>query len=207
MEDGTLDAPDSAQMEPIAPGVKNPFLATALKKTSTLYLYTTGSYAGFGLWYPPPGPLTWGLNCAYPAVRLLNRAGLLSRQPPLQVPGFTKVVRRGNAAIFFNGYTFLYYPIRDFGLVGMVAYCLLTGFLVGTVYERLRRVRSSSIHLLLMAQISIGLVLSIFVNKFNNTTSWYLAVVTTAPFWLTAVAHRVAGRREPLVREAALDGK
>jgi ABC-type Mn2+/Zn2+ transport system permease subunit len=70
----------------------------------------------------------------------------------------------------------------------VAVYCLLTGLLVGTVYERTSRARSSSLHLLLMGQLSVALTLSVFVNKFNNTASWYLAVMTTAPFWVSRLA-------------------
>jgi oligosaccharide repeat unit polymerase len=204
METGTAEAPDSAAAEPDPPTVTNPLAAKAFRKLSTIYLYASGSFAGFSLWYPPTTPPTWGVHVAYPVVRLLNKAGLVPGELPSSIPGFTKVVRRGNAAIFFNGYTFLYYPILDFGAAGMSAYCLLLGFLIGTVYERTRRARTSSLHLILMGQIAIALALSVFVNKFNNTASWYLVVMTTAPFWVTAVAAAWRGQISPSADRSAV---
>jgi len=186
--DGALEAGDSARSEPETPVVRNRYLAAALRKSSTLYLYSTGSFAAFALWFPPNTPLTHGVHSIFPVARLLERAGVIRQVLPSPIPGFVKIVRRGNDAIFFNGYTFLYYPISDFGVVGLAVYCLLIGLLVGTVYERTRRVRSSSLHLLMMGQLSVALTLSVFVNKFNNTASWYVAVMTTAPFWGSALA-------------------
>jgi len=187
MEDGALEATDSSTLEAVSTS-QNKLVAAVYRKTSTLYLYATGSFAAFALWFPPEGPPTYGLHCLYPVVRLFNRLGVLTWELPAPVLGFTKVVRRGNASILFNGYTLLYYPISDFGVVGMVVYCLVLGLIVGITYERTRRVRTSSLHLLLMGQFSVALVLSVFVNKFNSTMSWYLAVATTAPFLVSAIA-------------------
>jgi hypothetical protein len=44
-----------------------------------------------------------------------------------------------------------------------------------------------------MAQFATGLLLSPFVNKFNNTASWYIAVFSVLPF--VAASWRGAGRR------------
>jgi hypothetical protein len=186
--EGALEAGDSATSEPETPVVRNRYLAAALRKSSTLYLYSTGSFAAFALWFPPNTPLTHGVHSIYPVARFLERTGVIRHDLPPSIPGFVNVVRRGNDAISFNGYTFLYYPISDFGVVWAAVYCLLVGLLVGTVYERTRRARSSSLHLLVMGQLSVALTLSPFLNKFNNTASWYLAVMTTAPFWGSALA-------------------
>jgi hypothetical protein len=53
----------------------------------------------------------------------------------------------------------------------------------------------SPLYLLMSSQIAAALVLSVFVNKFNNTASWYVFVLTTAPFTVSAVmgAHAPSG--------------
>ncbi len=198
LERGTTDAPDALLMQPATPLTRNRFLAAVLRKGSTFYLYATASYAAFALWFPPDQPLTYGVQSAYPVARLLNRVGLISTTLPPQVLGFTKVVRRGTDVILFNGYTFLYYPLRDFGVAGMAAYCLLVGLLIGTVYERTRRMRASALHLVVLGQLTLGIVLSIFVNKFNSTITWYIVFATSLPFWGSALVVRWrAGRLRP----------
>ncbi len=196
LEAGVREPSASSPADTDEPVTRNKALATVFRKSSTLYLYATASYAAFGLWYPSGQPLIGGVHSIYPVARLLERVGLVSGSLPPAVLGFAKVARRGNTAIFFNGYTFLYYPVADFGVAGMAVYCLVIGLLVGTVYERTRRVRGSSLHLVSMGQISLALVLSIFVDKFNSTSSWYLLVATTVPFWGTALVSSFFRRRE-----------
>jgi hypothetical protein len=207
LEAGAQDAPDSSLIDPPDPDPRGGLVGVVLRKGSTLYLYATGSYAAFALWYPPSQPLTHGVHALYPVARLLNRIGLLPGPLPSPVLGFSTIVRRGTRSILFNGYTFLYYPLQDFGPAGMMAYCLIVGLFAGLVYERTRRVRGSPVHLLLMGQISVGLALSIFVNKFNSTTAWYLAVATTAPFWVSGLACSWRGRCRPPTADAAADGR
>jgi hypothetical protein len=120
--------------------------------------------------------------------RFLERAGVIRHDVPSPIPGFVKIVRRGNDVDFFNGYAFLYYPISGVCAVGAAVYRLPTGLLEGAAYERTRRARPSSLRLLGMGQLSVALTLSVFVNKFSDTASWYLAVMTTAPSWVGALA-------------------
>ena len=166
-----------------------------LRHANTLYLYSTASYAAFSLWYPSGQPLAYGLHTFYPVARLLERLGVISGPLPPAILGFAKVVRRGTDFIEFNAYTFLYYPIADFGVAGMSVFCIVLGLLIGVVYGRTRRARSSALHLLMMGQISFALVLSIFVNRFNSTAAWYQVVWTVLPFGATALASRIAPSR------------
>jgi hypothetical protein len=168
-----------------------------LRHANTLYLYSTASYAAFSLWYPSGQPLAHGVHTFYPIARLLERVGLISGPLPPAILGFAKVVRRGTDFIEFNTYTFLYYPIADFGVAGMSVFCIALGLLIGVVYERTRRARSSALHLLVMGQISFALVLSMFVNRFNGTAAWYQMVWTALPFLATALASRIAASRAP----------
>ena len=46
--------------------------------------------------------------------------------------------------------------------------------------------------LLSLGQLSTALVLTVFVNKFNNTASWYIYVWSCAPFLVSATGQRLA---------------
>lgn len=158
-------------------------------RMAPLYLYATASYAALSVWVQEDHPRTYGIQAAYPAARLLQRAKLLSSVPlPPAIPPFVPVAASdGGRVLQFNGYTFLYYPLQDFGIPGVAVYCLAIGLLTGWAYCRLRRARDSAVWLLVMSQIGLALVLSFFVNKFNNTASWYFLVLSIAPFAATRV--------------------
>jgi len=178
----------------VEPGV----LAGALRQGSTIYLYATASYAAFAVWYPEEQPLTYGLHTAYPFFRALQKAGLYSGRLPEHILPFVPILTEP-IPLGWNGYTMLYYPLVDFGLPGMIVYCLLVGAFCGAAYQAVRAARTSPGHLLLAAQVTTGLVLSIFVNKFNNTAWWYLLLCSIAPFAITSVLarRRSAGRTTP----------
>jgi hypothetical protein len=179
--------------------------STLLAKASTLYMYTTASYAAFAIAFPLDRPRTWGVHAIYPIARALQRLGWIRAELPPPIPRFVVVASRNHRRVFFNGYTLLFYPLRDFGVAGVVVYCLAIGLGCGYVYERTRHARQSPLHLLVVAQASVGLALSIFVNKFNNTASWYVLALTAAPFLVPGAARRlrqVIGRlaRRPSTR-------
>jgi oligosaccharide repeat unit polymerase len=121
---------------------------------------------------------------AYPIVRLLQRSGLVSMTLPPAIPEFVSLGISGAEDRKFNGYTFLYYPLVDFGPAGALVYAGVIGLIVGLAYGWTRRNRSAPLRLLVMGQLSTALVLSIFVSKFNNTASWYVVVLTALPFLL-----------------------
>ncbi len=116
---------------------------------------------------------------------MLERAGLIAGPVPPFIPEDRPLGLQTDKDIAFNGYTFLYYPLMDFGRVGAVVYAGVVGVLSGWLYGVFRSRRQSPVHLLLMAHLSTALVLSVFVNKFNNTASWYIAVATVLPFLMT----------------------
>ena len=156
-------------------------LQKRLSSVSTLYLYATASYAALDVLLDNPQPRTYGLQAAYPIARLLERIGLASGVPPAIAP-FVPLGLTAGPDVSFNTYTFLYYPISDFGPVGAVAYAALIGLLSGFVYGRYRSDSSSTFWLLAMGHLSAALVLTVFVNKFNNTASWYIFLWSCLPF-------------------------
>jgi hypothetical protein len=175
-----------------------------LRGRSDLYLYATGSYAAFAVWYQTLSPRTHGLHVAHPLFRALQRVGLYAGDLPSDILPFVAVLPRDPRPVGWNGYTLLYYPLLDFGAVGMVLYCLIVGAFSGAAYQAVRVARRSPPHLLVAAHTTTALVLSIFVNKFNNTAWWYILLFSVAPFvvsrWLervptTGSAARLKARR------------
>ncbi len=133
-----------------------------------------------------PVERTHGVHVAYPVARLLQRAGFLSGDLPPAIPAFVPIGITGRPDMQFNGYTFLYYPLVDFGPAGALAYAAIIGVLVGLAYGWTRRDRGAPLRLLAMGQLGTAIALSIFVSKFNNTASWYVAIMTALPFLLRA---------------------
>ncbi len=169
------------------------FVGRGLQTGSTLYLYATGSFASLDSLLTDPLPRTNGLHSAYPVARALSRLGLVTAELPPAVAPF-RPLPVGERSVPFNAYTYLYYPLTDFGPVGALGYATAVGLFSGIVYRFARRRRWDPVALLLTGQVSLALLLSIFVNKFNNTASWYILALSLAPF----IAARVGlVRRRP----------
>jgi hypothetical protein len=159
-------------------------IARQLRRTALLYAYATGSYAALDLYLREPHELTGGRHVFYPVLRPLERLGLLGTPLPSPFPPFRNAVPHPQSPhVFeFNAYTFLYYPLEDFGRIGALAYALAVGLGCGWCYGRARRDRRSADGLLIVGQISTALLLTVFVNKFNNTAWWYILGATLLPF-------------------------
>jgi hypothetical protein len=167
-------------------------LEALIRRGTTLYLYATGSFAALDLLLDDPPAWTGGLHTVYPVARLLQRSGMVDGPIPSDIPPYRTLRLQSGAEIQFNSYTFLYYPWMDFGWWGALAYAGGIGLLGGTLYGFARQRRDSPVFLLLVAHLFTALALSVFVNKFNNTATWYVTAATLAPFVLSVV--RRAGR-------------
>jgi oligosaccharide repeat unit polymerase len=161
---------------------------------ASAYVYATASYPAFEVALSSPPAGTGGRHVFFPIVRLLDRLHLVSGPLPSPIFAYAAVTRdRPGGELFFNGYTWLNYPYQDWGLAGVFPYVAVVGLVGGVLYGRVRANRFRPVPLLLMAQFATGLLLSPFVNKFNNTASWYIAVFSVLPF--VAASWRGAGRR------------
>jgi len=161
---------------------------------ASAYVYATASFPALdvALGSPPSG--TGGRHVFFPIVRLLDRLHLVSGPLPSPIFDYAAVTRgRPGGELLFNGYTWLNYPYQDWGLAGVFPYVAVVGLAGGVLYGRVRANRHRPVPLLLLAQFATGLLLSPFVNKFNNTASWYIAVFSVIPF--LAVSWRGADRR------------
>jgi hypothetical protein len=165
---------------------------------STLYLYSTASFAALDVLMEERLGSTRGVYTVYPVARLLERAGVIHGPIPPAIPEDRPLKLRADRDIQFNGYTFLYYPLMDFGPMGAVIYAFFVGAFGGWLYTWSRRRRDSPASLLVIAHLSIALVLSVFVNKFNNTASWYIAGATLLPFGLSSLRSRQRGNSQTL---------
>jgi oligosaccharide repeat unit polymerase len=158
-----------------------------------LYFYATASYPALDRIQRAGGPRTHGALTFYPIARALERLHIVAGPLPAYIPAFLPVAPAadGGAPLSTNASTFLYYPLEDFGVPGALAYALIVGLVSGLAYAWMRRARASAPRLLLAGQVSTALLLTIFVNKFNNTGSWYVLLLTLAPFAFAAMRMRM----------------
>ncbi len=161
-------------------------LQDSLRGTSTIYLYATASYAALDVLLANPQPRTFGRQAIYPLGRLLERLGIVSGMPP-GIPPFVPLGLTSGQDVSFNAYTFLYYPVSDFGPAGALVYAAAIGLMTGIIYGVFSRNRRSAFWLMTMGHICAALVLTVFINKFNNTASWYIYAWCCVPFLLTKV--------------------
>lgn len=186
-------ATEPRQPEPIGSEEGGPPSAPVrlLARGTTLYLYATASYGALNSLMAQPAPRTHGVYTIYPVARLLERLGAIRGAVPPYVL-FSRPLRLqdGSSDKRFNAYTFLVYPLLDFGVAGAVLYAGLTGVMAGAIYGWARRCRESALAMLLIGNLSVAVVLSIFVNKFNNTASWYIALATVLPLLVADMRRR-----------------
>ena len=168
------------------------------QRLALFYVYLTVSYPGLDQLLASPGPRWGGRHIFFPVLRPLQRSGLLDIDLPSQIPASTLVCpppAQGLLPLYYNQYTFLYYPFQDFGTAGALGYALGIGLLVGAIYAWGRRNRRDPLRLLVVSQAVTAIALTPFVNKFNNTAWWYILVLTTLPWavaWLRS--RRASGR-------------
>jgi hypothetical protein len=180
------------QLPAAAPGSIQAHVRAALLHGGIAYYYVTSPYPALDRVIAAPPPPTRGLQMVYPVARLLQRLGVSSLPVPPAIPPFVEVLPLSwPPPPPTNVYTFLYYPLQDFGPVCALAYAGLIGLIAGFVYGRARAPGSSAGWLVAAGQVSTGLVLSFFVNKFNNTASWYILSGTLLPFAVHAVRQRL----------------
>jgi hypothetical protein len=174
-------------------------LPAAAQPFAVLYAYATCSYPALDILLGRVPAYTGGVHTAYPVVRALQRAGLYDGPVPEAIAPFVTLVEEpGRPPVLFNTYTFLYYPLEDFGRGGALAYAFAVGLIAGAVFGAFRRRPDGPVYLMATAHVATALALTTFVNKFNNSIWWYVVVATTVP-WLLATAPwlRRLGRPAP----------
>lgn len=180
-------APGDPRTEPLPPSVQ-PFAA--------LYAYVTCSYPALDYLLTRPRAETGGAHSFYPVLRALQRAGLHRGALPEAIAPFVTLVEEpGQPPVLFNTYTFLYYPLEDFGTRGALAYAAVVALASGLIFGGLTRRPGSALLVLAAAHVATALTLSPSVNKFNNTAWWYVVLASTLPWMIRAVPGRQAARR------------
>lgn len=170
---------------------------SAVQRLSTLYVYATCSYPAISELLQDEPSRTWGRRTFFPVFRLLQKLRLYSAELPDAIPPFRRISKE--AALATNAYSFLRDPFLDFGTAGVVLFPLLIGLIAGVLYGRVRVRRSQSVALIWLGLLCMGLSLSVLFNKFNDTATWYIGVMASAPFlvskWYEALKRRRAGLR------------
>lgn len=177
----TIEAPDSRA----APAAR-----AFWRRLTSAYYYATSSYPALDRLLLDPGPGTGGALTFYPVTRALERAGLGPTTPPY-IPGFVTITRPGDGPpAYSNAYTYLYYPLRDFGPRGTVVYSVALGLFCGLAIGWARAARHSPARVLVAAHVSTAIAFLPLFNKFNSSPWWYVGVWTLIPFAIVALRNR-----------------
>ena len=181
------------------PGTWQARVLESAQQGSVAYFYATGSYPALTVLVDAGHPRTHGRHTFFPVLRALQRAGLVAVDLPPAIPPFVTITRRADGTpLGTNTFTFLYYPLEDFGPIGALVYAAVIGAGCGWVFAWARRERGSALRLLLAGQVSTALALTFFVNKFSSTAFWYVLLWTIAPFvWARWRVRLVNARRAP----------
>ena len=181
-----------------------PIAGRAVQRLAGMYVYATGSFAALDVLLADPPPRTHGAHTFFPIVRLAQRLGWTSGPVPTPIPDYVALYPSpapGLAPLSFNAYTFLYYPLVDFGAIGALVYALCAGVACGLVYGWMRGDRRDPPRLLAAAQTATALTMTVFVNKFNNTAWWYVLALTLLP-WMAGAGGRALVRARAARRAA-----
>lgn len=173
------------------------YAGRAGQRLGYFYAYVTASYAALDGLLASPRPHAGGNYIFFPVLRALQRSGLVAIDLPSQIPDSILVCpppAEGLPPLYLNQYSFLYYPLQDFGTPGALIYALVIGVTFGALYGWGRRKRSDPLRLLLIGQVATAVALSPFVNKFSNTAWCYIVLLTTLP-WIVAWSGVAAGSR------------
>ena len=166
-------------------------LVEAVQGGAVLYVYATASYPALSQYLETEHQRTKGAHTLFPVARLLQRAGLWPGELPPAIPAFVTIgTREDGLPLTTNVYTFLFYPLEDFGPTGALFYAAAVGVVCGWAYGWARTMRESPARLLVAGQVCTALALTFFVNKFNNTAWWYVLACTVAPFVVTRLMRR-----------------
>ena len=174
------------------------YAGRAGQRLGYLYAYVTVSYPALDGLLRSPRPHAQGKYIFFPVLRALQRSALLAIDLPSQIPDSILVSpppAEGLPPLYLNQYSFLYYPLQDFGPPGALIYALAIGVIVGALYGWGYCGRADPLRLLLIGQTSAAVALSPLVNKFNNTAWCYMVLLTGLPWtvaWLRS--RRASGR-------------
>ncbi len=177
----TVEAPESRA---------TPVARAFWRRMTSAYYYATCAYPAIDRLLLDPGPSTGGALSFYPVARALERSGLGPPTPPY-IPGFVTITRPGpGPPAYANAYTYLYYPLRDFGPRGAAVYSLALGVACGLAIGWAGAARHSPARVLVAAHVSTAIAFLPLFNKFNNSKCGYIVVWTLIPFAVAALSSR-----------------
>ena len=135
-----------------------------------LYMYVSNNYANFNHMTLTLTEHSNGLRMAFPVVAL---TGLKFVMPSLMRPDAILIKQE------LSTLTIIYDAYYDFGLVGVLAFSVLLGFLMAAIMRlKEHKQKANPISLLLCAELALYEVLSFFDVWFSNPTVWFWFAVT-----------------------------
>jgi hypothetical protein len=138
------------------------YAGRAGQRLGYFYAYVTASYAALDGLLASPRPQAGGKFIFFPALRALQRSGLVAIDLPSQIPDSILVCpppAEGLPPLHLNQYSFLFYPLQDFGVPGALIYALVIGVLFGVLYGWGRGKRTDPLRLLLIGQTATAVAL------------------------------------------------
>ena len=167
------------------------------------YMYVANNYDNFNCLTGQGAGHTWGMRMLAP---LWSLSGLKFLYPSL-TPGPVFVTRTEMTTL-----TLIYDAYYDFGLLGVLMFSCVLGFVSFVLMRNKEHVRNPILYLL-YAQMAFYLLLSFFTTWFSNPATWfYLAVTGAAALYvsffkgsgLSGSGRRRGGRRFAIKKGALL---
>ena len=144
------------------------------------YIYIANNYDNVNCLIRELPQHSFGLKMLFPLIAL---SGLKFLRPELTA--FPLYVTKTELTTV----TLIYDAWYDFGILGVVAFCALLGFVAARLEKKLRE-QHSPVFCMFYAQFSIYIMLSFFTTWFSNPATWVYFLETGLIAWL------IGGRRQ-----------
>jgi len=142
------------------------------------YIYLTGSFPVLQAVLEDKTDLAWGKNTFEPVVKIMELIDPDTERENL-VGKFYRVPLELNVCTYLEPYH------RDFGFTGMILGAFFTGLLCMAVYVGMRQ-RKTLFSVYFAGILGFCTTISIFVNHYTQTATWYFVIVGYIVFRLCA---------------------
>ena len=142
------------------------------------YIYLTGSFPVLQAVLEDKNELAWGKNTFEPMVKIMELIDPGTEREVL-VGQFYRVPLELNVCTYLEPYH------RDFGYIGMILGAFFTGLLCAAVYVAMRQ-RKTLFTVYFAGLLGFCTTISIFVNHYTQTATWYFVIVGYIVFRLCA---------------------
>lgn len=152
------------------------------------YIYIANNYANFNCLVEQVTDHTMGIRMAFPLFALTGLKFVSPFREWLIQPVYLTKTELNTLTIIYDAY-------YDFGLIGVILFGLLLGWICSFLNKKMKHDKNPVIYLF-GGQIAMYVVLSFFSTWFSVPTTWFWLAVTGIIYWYVGWEHSVKNGKE-----------